>query len=404
MINGKENVFVKMDIEGGEWYWLESLEHEELNRVTQMTIVIHLILELKGADLNTEFVKRLKIIEKLNKYFYLMHVHGNNHANVFSCGDKQYPSVIECTYVNKKVFVNNPSLFVIRNIRNFPNELDMSNNEHGPEINHILNKPPFKFNDLKLMSFVRTPSRIPPIIHKVLIQNGDSMDIKSLFSGCDATREAHMSWKTLNPDHEIRYYSGNDCREFLMKHFKNPDIINTYDALVPYAFKCDFFRYCVLYIHGGYYSDWKQVLEVPLNYWIDPSLQFVCAWDRQEYGAGIMYNAFIAAIPNLPIFHTAINMIVNNVKKNYYGRGSLDPTGPKLLGVAFEKHYEAERGHEVDDGRILIGNHLIHLHIVFRGENKIVVKHPKLGHGHDLKHGNNYNELYRARKIYATHL
>ena len=151
LINGKENVFVKMDIEGGEWDWLESLEQEELNRVTQMTIEIHFFFELRGNDLNTEFRKRLKIIEKLNEYFYLMHVHGNNHSNVFSFDGQQYPSVIECTYVNKKVFMNNPYLFVIRNIRNFPNELDMSNNEHGPEINYILNKPPFKFNELKLI-------------------------------------------------------------------------------------------------------------------------------------------------------------------------------------------------------------------------------------------------------------
>jgi hypothetical protein len=188
-----------------------------------------------------------------------------------------------------------------------------------------------------------------------------------------------------------------------MKHFKNPDIINTYDALIPNSYKCDFFRFCVLYKHGGYYSDWKQVLEVPLNYWIDPSVQFVCAWDRQEYGAGIMYTAFIAAIPNLPIFHTAINMIVNNVKQNYYGRGPLDPTGPGLLGRAFVKHYEAECGHEVDDGRIFLGNR-IGGDLVFRGEKKIVVKHPMLGQSQYWEHGNNYVTLYHAKKIYATHI
>jgi len=95
-------------------------------------------------------------------------------------------------------------------------------------------------------------------------------------------------------------------------------------------------------------------------------------------------------------------MIVNNVKQNYYGGSSLDPTGPGLLGRAFVKHYEAECGHEVDDGRSLMGNR-IGGDLVFRGEEKIVVKHPKLGQSQDWEHGNNYNELYRAKKIYATH-
>jgi hypothetical protein len=248
-----------------------------------------------------------------------------------------------------------------------------------------------------VIACMRKPSRIPPIIHKVLIQNDNSLDLKALFSTCDATREAHESWRILNPNHEIRYYSGHDCRVFLKKHFKDSDIINTYDALVPNSYKCDFFRFCVLYIKGGYYSDWKQVLKLPLNDWIDPNVELVCAWDISTH----MYTAFLAARPKLPMFHTAITMIVNNVKQNYYGNNSLEPTGPGLLIKAFEKHYTADYGHEVDNGRVLIGNHSPGF-ISFRRELKIVTKHPKLGQSQHWENGNNYNVLYGQNRIYAT--
>jgi hypothetical protein len=138
-----------MDIEGGEWDWLESLERDELNRITQMTIELHFFFNSKKKNLNEEFVERLKIIEKLNEQFFLMHVHGNNNSNLFKYGVELYPSVIECTYVNKKCFKNNPNFFVIRNIRSFPDELDEANNAHIPDINSVLNKPPFKFNELR---------------------------------------------------------------------------------------------------------------------------------------------------------------------------------------------------------------------------------------------------------------
>ena len=139
-----------MDIEGGEWDWLECLEQNELNRITQMTIELHFFFNLKKkTNHNEEFAERFKIIEKLNEQFFLMHVHGNNNSNLFKYGGEVYPSVIECTYVNKKCFKNNSKFFVIRNIISFPYELDEANNEHIPDINSVLNKPPFKFNELR---------------------------------------------------------------------------------------------------------------------------------------------------------------------------------------------------------------------------------------------------------------
>ena len=140
-----------MDIEGWEWDWLESLDSDDLSRVTQMVIEFHFVMNLQNSDMTEAFLKRLKTIEKLNKHFYLMHVHANNWAKMFKYGGQTFPEVIECTFVNKEVYEKNPNLFVTLNVRSFPTELDMRNNRNLPDINDILNTAPFKSSILKLV-------------------------------------------------------------------------------------------------------------------------------------------------------------------------------------------------------------------------------------------------------------
>ena len=181
--------------------------------------------------------------------------------------------------------------------------------------------------------------KIPKIIHKVLIQ--DDMKLYLNNERCEFTLAVHSSWQKLNPYYEMRYYSGDDCRAFLKKYFKDPNVLNAFDSLEAYSHKCDFFRYCVLYIHGGYYSDWKMILHQPLEQWVSGNKRFVCAWDMDRFVNchGNMFNAFIGSVPKSPILYTAIKMIINNVKTKYYGNTPLDPTGPGLLGKAFATHY-----------------------------------------------------------------
>ena len=150
-----KNVYVKMDIEGWEWEWLDSLEDEEFNNIKQMSIELHFFFNIPDKkNLHYSFMKRLKTIDNLNKYFFLMHVHGNNWSSSFKVDNNDYPQVIECTYINKNVFKNNSNLFVIRNLRSFPTELDIKNNMYLDDINHLLNKEPFKTNKLELIKLI----------------------------------------------------------------------------------------------------------------------------------------------------------------------------------------------------------------------------------------------------------
>lgn len=151
-IRKHKNVFVKMDIEGHEWKWLNSLEEDDFNNIKQMAIELHLFFEMSnGTNIEELFIKRLMTVYNLNKYFYLMHVHANNCAPSFKYNNVEYPHVIECTYINKNVFKDNSKLFVTKNVRSFPLDIDRVNCPNMKDINHLLNKEPFKTNTLELI-------------------------------------------------------------------------------------------------------------------------------------------------------------------------------------------------------------------------------------------------------------
>ena len=70
--------------------------------------------------------------------------------------------------------------------------------------------------------------------------------------------------------------------------------------MIPSAYKADLFRYCLLYIKGGIYSDLTQVfftkLDNIINYSVD---KFVLTKDRilpehNDYGIQISFMASIA--------------------------------------------------------------------------------------------------------------
>lgn len=87
----EENVFVQMDIEGAELDIFNSMSINTIQKIKQLCLEVH----LKGV----EFEKSEYFFKKLNQYFYLVHVHGNN----YSRHKKSFglPVALELTYVNK---------------------------------------------------------------------------------------------------------------------------------------------------------------------------------------------------------------------------------------------------------------------------------------------------------------
>lgn len=101
-------LLLKMDIEGCEWDLLENLNEVILTRFEQMVIEFHNLAFLQNeyfGQFNITYNKMLNVFSKLNKHFYLGHIHGNN------CGGfKDIPNTIECTYIRKDMVWGSPSI------------------------------------------------------------------------------------------------------------------------------------------------------------------------------------------------------------------------------------------------------------------------------------------------------
>jgi hypothetical protein len=124
LINKYKNIFLKMDIEGGEYPWLLQIDETQLNKFKQIVIEIH---GITNDSWNSTYMDKIKCLEKLSKTHYIVHAHGNNYAPVMN----NIPHVIELTYINKNYFTSIPEL----NTTSLPIiNLDFPNNGYNNDI------------------------------------------------------------------------------------------------------------------------------------------------------------------------------------------------------------------------------------------------------------------------------
>lgn len=126
LIDANENIFIKMDIEGGEIPWVKSLREDQINKFEQIVMEFH----------NPFSHEEIDVFAKIKKFHHLIHFHGNNCCGVRTHQGVVIPNIFECTFLHKKYFPN-----VIRlNQEAIPSKLDMKNTSND-EI--YINYPPF---------------------------------------------------------------------------------------------------------------------------------------------------------------------------------------------------------------------------------------------------------------------
>lgn len=173
------------------------------------------------------------------------------------------------------------------------------------------------------------------LIPKVIYQSWGTKTLKPLMS-----KNVELL-KSLNPEYEYKLYDDNDCRKFILDNF-GVNYADAFDAIIPGAFKCDFWRYAVLYVNGGVYLDMDMEPLYPFREILSDSDQFVSVAD-QENGidkiTGI-YQAFIACKPKHPILLYALQLSFSNIATRRLSINSLDITGPTVMGVAFNLYFK----------------------------------------------------------------
>lgn len=125
-------------------------------------------------------------------------------------------------------------------------------------------------------------------------------------------------------------YQDDEIKEFLFQHF-NKDILEAYCKLKPYAFKADLARYCLLFEFGGVYSDlsYLHINPIVVN---DKSGLVVFRDIVRGHPSWAVSNALIYADKGRKEIERVINVIVGNVRRNFYGESPLDISGPYCFG------------------------------------------------------------------------
>mmetsp|Transcript_4009 Transcript_4009/g.5950 ORF Transcript_4009/g.5950 Transcript_4009/m.5950 type:complete len:284 (+) Transcript_4009:3-854(+) len=125
------------------------------------------------------------------------------------------------------------------------------------------------------------------------------------------------SWK--RSGWEYNFYDDAAAGEFLLLHFP-PEVKDAYDSITPGAFKADLFRYCVLLIKGGIYSDMDIMLESNLDAAVPPDVGFMVPVDEpgsKHDHRMCLWNGMIAAAPAHPYLVRVIDRVVHNIRNRF---------------------------------------------------------------------------------------
>ena len=231
--------------------------------------------------------------------------------------------------------------------------------------------------------------------HSIYLGGRESPSLPDRISrNIDCFRECYHDFK-----HTL--YNDDSLRNFIFNNFEN-DVVEAYDKIIPFAYKADLGRYCLLYKLGGVYADLSVIFFRRL--WLDDfsGKNLIFFRDGYSHAPWIISNSILLARPGNLLFRNLIDKIVEHARDEYYGFNPLCPTGPNLLGRIAAQTLEMD---EFITGEVLKINKNLetwsYAYLLPNGE--IYAVNIKNGNGlTSLGAGfsNNYNDYWRTRSVY----
>jgi len=247
--------------------------------------------------------------------------------------------------------------------RNFSYKFDsiLTNNKdtYAPEIQYTANIYFQSINAYNLRYYRPDPNCLDKhLMYEIILDPNrhntiklDSNNIpKKLFQTWETTniepefQKIIDKWKEFNPDYEYIFHDSEQRLKFIEENFEE-NVVNAYNKIIPGAYKCDLWRYCILYIYGGFYADIDTLCTGKLNDLTSDNIDFIVPIDLNLNPVEGFHNlacGFFGSIPNSPILLDAINRIVFNVENNIIPESKLDFSGPGILGRAVNKFLKLE--------------------------------------------------------------
>lgn len=218
-----------------------------------------------------------------------------------------------------------------------------------------LSKTHYLIPAIKYPKILSSNKKIPRVIH----QTFEHLIVPEEFVYCIKQTQK------MNPEYEYRYWTGNQCRNFIRDNF-DIKVLKAYDTLYPGAFKADLWRVCALYIYGGVYMDIKFFPLVKFDDLIsdDDDMLLTLDYYVPAIKKRFIYNAFFATVPKHPLLLSIIEQIVDNVSARRYENDPfnvLSLTGPgvwrKVLGTLVDRYLSTGKYQIEKFGKIHVLEH-----------------------------------------------
>jgi mannosyltransferase OCH1-like enzyme len=233
-------------------------------------------------------------------------------------------------------------------------------------------------------------------VHQIAFNDSGVVKLRGYLRG------ACRSVADMLPDHEHTLWTLPAARLWLAEHYPG-EVLEAFDSLVPYAYKGDLFKYCLLERLGGWIVDLGvTLLENPAGSRPgDGEHEFVI------FRATGMWSppwncsvALLYARAGHPVFATTIAHVVRNCQEHHYGHTPLMPT-MSPFGHAIAVHHVCENvryGDVVD----VFGKDYKRGFKLRPGAVVAARKPAKVGDVKSigLSGGNNYARLWEDRKVY----
>lgn len=204
-------------------------------------------------------------------------------------------------------------------------------------------------------------------------------------------------------------WSSEELRDLLRANFGR-EVLEAYDLLQPFAYKTDLARQCLLHQFGGIFFDLGVRSLNPLRPPAGKGLASFRDLDLSAPSWTAVQNAVVWALPGRRECALAIEAIVANCQKRFYGANPLYPTGPVLFGrVVAAAMAEKGQSEEADDQWIGVARQLTpgagEPNLCLIAPDGTLIAHRTKGEGGDMRSlglaVNDYNTFWGLRRVYG---
>ena len=191
----------------------------------------------------------------------------------------------------------------------------------------------------RLCDYIKGDKKIPKIIHRIWIDKNNQLENAVL---PDRYNKYITIWKQYNSDFTHKLWSGKQIIELIKEYF--PQYLSFYLGLTPFIKKCDFARFVIVYVYGGFYCDIDFYCKRNISYLTEGGENYFIREPKEHYiqEQELLCNGFFGASKH----NNFVLGWIDNMNENSNVKDVLRHTGP----IGFDRYSKTTKN------KMLIGN------------------------------------------------